>query len=139
MLHLCCDRIPNVSQPQANKGGAVQEGILPEVICNADTETLHQPLPQHRTDSRSSGRYAPSQSYYLTRYCVIFRSLGIRFCDVTVTEYLQFFESGKVAIEVALHNFGSWGAIVPGKSYQVPLLGQVSGTFRVLSILLLDS
>ena len=38
----------------------------------------------------------------------------------------QFFESGKVAIEVAMHNFTCWEPIVPGKSYQVPLLGQAS-------------
>lgn len=37
----------------------------------------------------------------------------------------QFFESGKVAIEVAMHNFTCWDPIEPGKSYQVPLLGQV--------------
>lgn len=37
----------------------------------------------------------------------------------------QFFESGRVAVEVAMHNFTCWGEVVPGKSYQVPLLGQV--------------
>jgi len=37
----------------------------------------------------------------------------------------QFYESGQVAVEVAMHNFTSWGTPEPGKSYQVPLLGQV--------------
>lgn len=45
----------------------------------------------------------------------------------------QYFESGKVAIEVAMHNFTCWEPIVPGKSYQVPLLGQVL-SFHIPSV-----
>ena len=42
----------------------------------------------------------------------------------------SYFDSDQVAIEVAMHNFTCWGTIVPGKSYQVPLLGQVYFAMR---------